>query len=386
MNFAEIKKAMGRRALGLICFSILCGIMYEGLYPFMIHPPNRVSWSASPVGLSFGDYGMIRSSGPIRWADSRGEGPCSIEIWIQPGAVPDSNTILAFYTPDYSIPFSVRQWGDNMELRSEVHGPHSPSKNETMDVHHIFRKGLPSLITITSDTRQTSVYVDGALADTAPNLRLSSVDLTGELEVANSPTANDSWSGLLRGLAVYERSLNASQVVDHYRAWTTKGQPGSGRLEGTVALYLFEEGTGKLIHNDFSSGPDLYIPEYYGYHGQPLLEPPWKEFRLTSSYAKDVVINIAGFVPLGFFFCAYFSAKHRISHPARATVLLGGAISLTIEILQAYLPMRDSGMTDVITNTLGTAVGVWLYGWGMARVLLDKVGIPVQDQGKLPAQ
>jgi VanZ family protein len=73
--------------------------------------------------------------------------------------------------------------------------------------------------------------------------------------------------------------------------------------------------------------------------------------------------NIIGFVPLGFAACGFFSfggTKHRA---ILLTILLGATTSLGIEVLQAFIPYRESGLTDVITNTLGTAVGALSFGW-----------------------
>jgi VanZ family protein len=54
-------------------------------------------------------------------------------------------------------------------------------------------------------------------------------------------------------------------------------------------------------------------------------------------------------------------------------VLAGAAISLTIEILQEYIPGRDSGLHDVITNTFGTFLGVLLFRWALMQDLTRKL-------------
>jgi glycopeptide antibiotics resistance protein len=108
---------------------------------------------------------------------------------------------------------------------------------------------------------------------------------------------------------------------------------------------------------------------------EKFLEPAWKEFNLRSSYWKSALINIGGFVPFGFFGCAYISITRARNRAALATVVLGTIVSLTIEVLQAYLPTRDSGTTDLITNTLGTGLGVMFYRWkpSMLTAILDRI-------------
>src|SRR6266478_5686392 len=51
----------------------------------------------------------------------------------------------------------------------------------------------------------------------------------------------------------------------------------------------------------------LYIPKIFRILHKKMLAPPWEEFAPKLSYVWDILINIVGFIPFGFFFCAYLT-------------------------------------------------------------------------------
>lgn len=378
---AEIQKKIGQinwevmsaKPLGVACGLLLGGLLVAGLWPFH-SPRNQVTWVAGGNGLRFGRHGTILSSGNFKAANAPADAPCSLEIWFEPGLTAVSATLFAFYAPGNPRQFSLNQSVTDLALQSDIRdGRYRTLATRLFYVDDIFRRGKPLFVTVTAKGRQTSVYIDGALARTAPKFPLSSQDFGGELVIANSPRVSDSWSGLLRGLAFYDQEISPAEIFHHYETWIEKGRPDVSQNERAVALYLFDERAGRVIHNQVPSGTDLYIPDRYLVLDQALLRPFWEEFRPTWSYWEDVLVNIAGFVPFGFLFCAYFSLARRIKRPALVTILLGFTVSLTIESLQAFLPTRVSGTTDVITNTLGTCFGVWLYRLNLWRVLFARI-------------
>ena len=159
------------------------------------------------------------------------------------------------------------------------------------------------------------------------------------------------------------------QVVRHRETWTREGRPEVTQDEGCVALYLCEERSGNRVHNQIAPGADLLIPERFQIQDEVFMMPFWKEFELSRAYLGAVLKNIVGLVPLGFVFYAWFSEKATRRSAAWITTILGVMVSITIEILQAYLPTRDSGTTDVFTNTLGTWLGVLAYRYTERRGL-----------------
>ncbi len=65
--------------------------------------------------------------------------------------------------------------------------------------------------------------------------------------------------------------------------------------------------------------------------------------------------NVVMFLPLGFLAAGVVRPGARLWVVPLATVG-----SVTIETVQFFIPERVSSVTDVVANTLGAAVGVWL--------------------------
>src|SRR5208283_3377424 len=322
--------------LRAICAFILLGILVAGLWPFHA-PRNQVTWSSHDRGLFFGKYGSIVSAGPFSAKPGRADNSCAIEIWLEPKRVHSSGTILALYRADSQVtPLALRQSLGDLVLIDASQNELDQTKKVKIYVDDILSYQKPVLVTISSNQSTTAIFADGTLLKRFANFKISSQDLTGRLIVGNSPTTTDEWSGKLRGLAIYDRELTTDEAAQHYSNWISGKRPDLGQSGGAIGLYLFNEGSGDVAHNLIDSATDLLIPKRFFVLHQQLLERPWDEFRPDWNYWKDVGINVAGFVPLGFFFYAYFSLGQQIEHPAALTIILGFAVSLTIEVLQAF--------------------------------------------------
>jgi VanZ family protein len=353
--------------LRLLCVLILAVILAAGLWPFH-QPPNDVAWAAGHNGMRFGGQGLIFALGPHQPAESAGAGSCALEIWLQPEGARQRGTIIAFYNPADPMDFSLFQEGSGLGLRlhnqKNLEGPHFYNRV------NVFHPGRPVFITITSNAKTANVYVDGVLAKTL-DFPLAARNLQGQLVAGTFPAASQGWEGQVMGIATYERALTPEEVAHHYETWTAKGRPETFTGTGNLALYLFDEHAGSLVRNALGTGADLHIPRRYA-----ILHPSFLgRARPHLSDWPDTLINIAGFVPLGLFFCAWFSSGRQAALPAVLTILAGFSLSLGMEVLQAYLPDRISDVVDLVTNTLGTAVGVLLYWTSSVRTFLARIGL-----------
>ncbi len=91
------------------------------------------------------------------------------------------------------------------------------------------------------------------------------------------------------------------------------------------------------------------------------LTAPWPRYWTRF----DVIANALGYLPLGFLLVSALTPRLRRSGAFVAAVLLSTALSVSMEVLQHFLPTRVPSNLDVSTNALGGAAGALLgVRWG----------------------
>jgi VanZ family protein len=366
------------RMVSASCVIVLTCILVAGLWPFHT-PHNAVKWLENENGLSFGRHGAIMSASPFREAQFPTGNGCSLELWLTPSKVPGNGAILAFdSSPDPRAPFVLRQYGESVVLQRYRVDDQGNVTQPWLRVDRVFQGSKRVFVTITSDQSHTAVYVDGILAGTSSDPGILARELTGSLVLANS-TVDDSWPGQISGLAIYARELSPEQVRNHFQHWLPAQGPMLTTELSPIAFYPFSERSGRVVHNLVDPATDLTVPANYFVLHPAFLRSTWDQYSRARdiwkqwNFWKDLAVNIVGFVPVGFVFFAYLSAVRGIRRSGLVVVLLGLFLSFTVEALQRLLPNRDSGMTDLFTNTAGTALGVWLYQVSLVRTTWGKI-------------
>lgn len=379
LNQISKDQTRDRRVFGTLAIGMAIGISAACLWPFHA-PKNDVSWLADRNGLQFGRYGTVMSAGPFELPESPGDRGWSIELAMQASKPLARRHFLTFYSPSETNLLSLRQEEDAVVVSTEDKREESAPTSESVYVENVFRTATPVFLSITAGEHGTAVFVDGKLRGSSDRLRLSPHAISGQLILGDAPLGSDSWSGRIGSLAIYASEISPMEVFRHFEARTGEESretgPESWEQDRPAAMYAFNEGVGNLIHNRIQPGVDLKIPERYTVAGKLFLEGPLHEYNPIWSYSRSIVLNILGFVPFGYVWYGYLSlsAPWRKSANAVITVILGGGLSFAMEALQGFLPTRSSGIADIITNTIGTILGVVAYRFseGMIQNLLNR--------------
>ncbi len=76
-----------------------------------------------------------------------------------------------------------------------------------------------------------------------------------------------------------------------------------------------------------------------------------------------VVLNVCGFIPLGFLLIALLAERTAMNRPAALATAcaIGFTLSFGVELAQAWIPSRSSSYLDLLLNVAGTGVGAAVY-------------------------
>jgi hypothetical protein len=364
----------------------VAGYFIVGLWPFAFRPPNQVNWLTDRPGLHFEKSGVAYDPDllPARGSSSATNqfANFTLEIWAVADLEPYDNVyhLLTIHNDRLPSDFIVCQWRREFLFRAAIQHPSLTRKINEVGVSGALQKGIPRLITIRGDGTGTVFYSDGLSAGHYPPFVLKPEAMDGQLILGNDSSGKHPWSGTLFGVAIYNRALNAAEIAGHYALWTHGQARQLTDVSGLAALYLFDERGGQ--HADDSSGNQhrVIIPENFQAVHKEFLIPPWKDISYDHPDYSDIAVNILGFIPFGYCFFLHRRLV-RPDQPAPNLVLavfVGSLVSLTIEIIQAWLPNRVSSMTDLLTNTFGALLGAVL-----ALAIKPKF-TPVKSEPEIP--
>jgi VanZ family protein len=375
-----------KKRIGILCVLAVLALLCATLWPFNPWPANQVTWLPDSDGLHFGREGVVVSKTPFYPPQEMPAGQsCSIELLLRPANFERSDVILSFYLSRNSTHLLILQWRDLLMVTHDSKDAQGQIRHTVIGARHAFQTGKLVMVTMTSGPNGTVLYLNARPAQSSDRLTISLNELAGQLILGTTPVEHRPWMGEIRGLAIYAKQLTPAEVLGHYAVWTAPDPlnhdplnhdpPNPPDTGAAIARYAFSERSGREVHSAVSSGPTLEIPASFDVPHKAMLRSAFKEFDPSRHYLYDVLENVAGFVPLGAILCVYFSLAHPRSKAVLYSTLIGGSLSLTIEVLQAYIPRRASGMTDIITNTLGALIGAAITNPNLVRKILRTVRV-----------
>ena len=355
-------------------------ILFFGLWPFEYPIPNRVTALSEPPEIRFmggkgraklNAGGVVYTPEPltiqrVNWNAPNGSMTLVFKAEAASEFTSGVGTIVAFCDEENSLKLLFGQWRSHLIIRTFFFANDKRGPYTEIGVRDVLSPGKVVLISVTSGLTGTTIYQDGELARSIAEVRLlpEGTDFSGyKIYLGNEPEVRAPWEGEIYGLELYDRTLTADEVYQRYRSWTNNQFKFANPDANAVVKYTFTNVKGMKVSNALNDLNGLLIPKRFDLKQRAL--EPLIGYEID---AEDVIVNILGFIPFGFFsmLCLRQRKRGPIAGIAVVVLLTGFAISFGIEVAQAYMPTRNSSLIDLITNFSGTLFGV------VAACLMEK--------------
>jgi hypothetical protein len=220
-----------------------------------------------------------------------------------------------------------------------------------LTIPEVFRKDRPSWIALTFNGATVRCYVDGvkkAERRTGP-MALTQWDSTYPVVFGTDPAGQQQWEGVIHTAAIFDRAFKAADLRHPDLIF---------KKYSSIIHYAFGRRTLGSIPSGGGDPDSVFIPALYTPYNRSTLFDSIRLLGRQRLYVRDIVANIFLFLPIGVFSAlAFRRSAHGLVFYAALSVCLGLMLSMSIEYLQIFLPSRYSSMLDVLSNTIGTAIG-----------------------------
>lgn len=291
-----------------------------GLYPFTFEPPRHVVNQAKRTaegGLLFSAVGIARTPAAPGWLSGIHDANALQVMVVARTDDPDQQGPARIFTiSDGTLNrnLTLGQEGADLVLRARRPGSDA---NGAPDLHvtDLFHDPAWHEIRVRLTRDRLELAVDGR-----PRV---------DLPLSDSPFPE--WNP--------DYTLAMGNELPYGRPWTGEIRAASVDIDGRTIDYL--------------DPAEIQLPEGW-WEIRPL--DFWSLHRDRPYYrSPDIYVNFFGFIPFGVLLMLFFGRRLSIVH----IMLLGAALSLSIETLQILLP-RHPSVTDLVLNTIGAGVGAAL--------------------------
>lgn len=364
----------------LLTAAMLLLIAYFGLRFNSAAITNDVAWIGDAPGIRFDRSGIVYAS-PLnlpRGYQETSPPALSIELALKSAAPGDGHFqfVLLLHGGRDANQLVIGQWRTWLIVMNG--DDYAAKRRQPRIAVNALHPGKEQFVTIVSGEDGTAVYLEGRLVRRNRDLQLEipAMGSEGRLVLGNSIYGRHAWRGAFYGLAHYPRILETGAIQRHAEQWRRTNTFAHAADAQPGGLYLFNERQGTQIADHSGRGNHLHIPARMTILTKEFLTAPFVNEGNRPSLLQDMIINLVGFVPLGFLLSALMCHGRRPSLRRRLawTMLACGAVSLAIELAQAWIPTRSSQMLDLMLNTLGAGLGVLLHA--AVRRLSKGSGLP----------
>ena len=230
----------------------------------------------------------------------------------------------------------------------------------------IFEKDNPVWIEIIYDGNELTFLKNGSVrnVDTIGILDFSSWNNSYPFVFANGGDGMNPWGGTIFSFDIFDSVVTIS---DRQQLEVIRKQ-----VSPLISLSAHPERTGLYQLQGDISTPSIVIPAIFNPPGKSLLVSLRNFIEWGHMDYTDFFLNTLLFLPFGFLLrllLEKYTKRYYLSF--FITIITGLFLTITIETLQSFLPIRYTSIIDVLSNTLGTIIGAMIIASPWIRKLLN---------------